>query len=258
MSKEIDKEAPDVEKLDGDPIDPNSQGGKALDEYVASMFYQEDDSDGFEKDLEKLAPQEDDFYDRLYAALCNNDLMNIETNKVEGYSWRASGGVVARLYNLHYQTDKDYLYYYCNGNEGLVEEDVEQLLNNVGWTVINTELAGIIAEPDSPRANAIYAIYKMDQTIDPVSGFPYEDDKIKTYFTLYRGAQNDYLVEDGKAYVVTQQKASKEENKQLTQDEKFICMNKIFNYNYYSGDLVYDFEKDGPLKADVPQKGSML
>lgn len=60
----------------------------------------------------------------LYAAMCNNDFQKHDTWEVLAdnrwsCSWRAAGGVVARLRKC----GEDYMDYYCSGMGGFAVED---------------------------------------------------------------------------------------------------------------------------------------
>lgn len=86
----------------------------------------------FEKDLEKLKNrlQNEQFACKLYSALCNMRWKN-KSNPSEVYScsWRYAGGLVADLRDK----GEDYLDFYCSGNEGVVDEEIRELLDELGW-----------------------------------------------------------------------------------------------------------------------------
>jgi hypothetical protein len=69
-----------------------------------------------------------DYCKRFYATLCNNELY--KDNDVIGYSWRSTGALVADIL-----CTGDYLDWYCSGNEGYIDEEVEQDLLDMGWQV---------------------------------------------------------------------------------------------------------------------------
>jgi hypothetical protein len=97
----------------------------------------------------------------LYAAMCNNDFQKqdtweVLTNNQWSCSWRAAGGVVARLRNC----GEDYMNYYCSGMGGFatmdtdpasyyeetgyvkeseVTDEIREDLLRLGWVVIATE-----------------------------------------------------------------------------------------------------------------------
>jgi len=69
-----------------------------------------------------------DYCKRFYATLCNNELYKEAT--ITSYSWRSTGGLVADI--LCYG---DYMDWYCSGNEGHIDEEIESDLSNLGWCV---------------------------------------------------------------------------------------------------------------------------
>ena len=101
--------------------------------------------------------REHDYYaQNLYAAICNNEFQKLDVVPILkeqkwSASWRAAGGVVARI-----QGHGDYLNWYCSGmggildyednhaetrdngyvEEGLVTDEIREDLQKLGWTVI--------------------------------------------------------------------------------------------------------------------------
>lgn len=69
-----------------------------------------------------------DYCKRFYATLCNNELH--KKNDVTGYSWRATGGLIADILCVG-----DYMDWYCSGNEGWIDVEVQQDLLDMGWEV---------------------------------------------------------------------------------------------------------------------------
>jgi hypothetical protein len=69
-----------------------------------------------------------DYCKRFYATLCNNELH--KKNDVTGYSWRATGGLIADILCFG-----DYMDWYCSGNEGWIDVEVQQDLLDMGWEV---------------------------------------------------------------------------------------------------------------------------
>lgn len=69
-----------------------------------------------------------DYCKRFYATLCNNELH--KNNDVTGYSWRATGGLIADILCVG-----DYMDWYCSGNEGWIDVEVQQDLLDMGWEV---------------------------------------------------------------------------------------------------------------------------
>jgi hypothetical protein len=102
--------------------------------------------------LEKIRTR-NDYAQNLYAALCNMRWQRLEVLPIlkEEYwscSWRAAGGMVARLRNHN----EDYMDYYCSGiqdfssdeadprfndggyvAEGIVTEEIQNDLKDLGW-----------------------------------------------------------------------------------------------------------------------------
>lgn len=71
-----------------------------------------------------------DHAQHLYHTLCNNDFIHRETGKMWHCSWRYAGGLVADVL-----CQGDYLNWYCSGNEGAVDQQIETWFNRMGWTV---------------------------------------------------------------------------------------------------------------------------
>jgi hypothetical protein len=101
--------------------------------------------------------REHDYYaQNLYAAICNNEFQKLDVVPILkeqrwSASWRAAGGVVARI-----QGHGDYLNWYCSGmggiidyednlaeprdngyvEEGVVTDEIREDLQKLGWVVI--------------------------------------------------------------------------------------------------------------------------
>lgn len=88
---------------------------------------------------------------RLYSALCNVEWKKISSTEsltedelvhilkgedVWSCSWRYAGGLIANIRNIHYQANEDYMDFYCAGMEGIVSDDICELLRNIGWVSI--------------------------------------------------------------------------------------------------------------------------
>jgi len=69
-----------------------------------------------------------DYCKRFYATLCNNQLH--KDGQVISYSWRSTGGLVADIL-----CTGDYLDWYCSGNEGWIDTEVQQDLAVLKWEV---------------------------------------------------------------------------------------------------------------------------
>ena len=115
----------------------------------------EQDMNNAEWFVSKVRTQE--YYaQNIYAALCNNDFQKLEVmpilkNQTWSCSWRAAGGVVARLIG-----EGDYLDWYCSGiqdfssdqadprfnggqyvPEGIITDEIRADLQKLGWIVVD-------------------------------------------------------------------------------------------------------------------------
>ena len=84
----------------------------------------------------------------FYAALCNMqwikkisipedeqiiDKLKGDNRKNWSCSWRYAGGIIAGIRNSAYNTNEDYMSFYCSGNEGYVSEMVRTNFARIGW-----------------------------------------------------------------------------------------------------------------------------
>ena len=76
-----------------------------------------------------------DYCKRFYAAMCNTDLYKTGISGEYGYSWRAAGGLIADILG-----EGDYLNWYCSGNEGFVDDEIADDLNEIGWVAVPMEV----------------------------------------------------------------------------------------------------------------------
>lgn len=72
----------------------------------------------------------------LYSTLCNNEFIKREMWEILkddpwSCSWRYAGGIIADMLEKG-----DYMDWYCGGNEGTVNEEIEQDLYELGWIVV--------------------------------------------------------------------------------------------------------------------------
>lgn len=71
------------------------------------------------------------FANKVYANLCNLVWYDYINDEVISQSWRGAGGFVAGIRNL----GEDYMDFYCSGNEGKVDSEIEKLFNDNGIVV---------------------------------------------------------------------------------------------------------------------------
>lgn len=71
------------------------------------------------------------FANKVYANLCNLVWYDYINDEVISQSWRGAGGFVADIRNL----GEDYMDFYCSGNEGRVDKEIEDLFNANGIVV---------------------------------------------------------------------------------------------------------------------------
>ena len=90
----------------------------------------------------------EDMAREFYSAICNMrwrkintlpederimDILRGDESDVWSCSWRYAGGIIADIRNKHYNTNEQYIDFYCTGNEGYVSETVEECFKNLGW-----------------------------------------------------------------------------------------------------------------------------
>lgn len=211
----------------------------------------------FEKDLYSLPAQSRDFYARLYADLCNNAVYNPKEHIAESYSWRAAGRIAANLHNHHYNSEENYLHYYCQGREAELSVNplVEKTLNQLGWTLVDSLVKGIITSPKDPNAWAQYYLYNSfgPNRCRLSQGTPSE----RGYCTFYKAPDtSQYAVCNGRVYKIIQTlSAGKITEKQAkARDDFFIKYNPVLanEEQYLFGQKIYDYQTDGPLPVDIP------
>ena len=71
------------------------------------------------------------FANKVYANLCNLVWYDYINDEVISQSWRGAGGFVADIRNI----GEDYMDFYCSGNEGKVDKEIEDLFNANGIVV---------------------------------------------------------------------------------------------------------------------------
>lgn len=97
-------------------------------------MYLEEDIEKSKKIISKL--QDDDYALAMYAAFCNVTWIEDKTNQKWSISWRASGGLIARLRGKN----ESYIDFYCSGGEGKVSEEIEHDLAEIGWFIYRDDL----------------------------------------------------------------------------------------------------------------------
>ena len=68
------------------------------------------------------------FANKIYANLCNLVWYDYINDEVISISWRGAGSFVADIRNI----GEDYMDFYCSGNEGEVDKEIEELFNTNG------------------------------------------------------------------------------------------------------------------------------
>jgi hypothetical protein len=103
---------------------------------VIDKAYPELDYDVLESSYIRNKLFDYDYAQKFYAALCNNhwkkegfDYANTEPWAV---TWRTAGGITSSLFNGS-DLLENYMDFYCSGNEGAVDSEVEQDLFELGW-----------------------------------------------------------------------------------------------------------------------------
>jgi hypothetical protein len=74
-----------------------------------------------------------DFAQKIYANLCNLVWYDYVNDEVIDFSWRSSGGFVSGIRQL----GEDYMDFYCSGNEGEIDDEIEKLFES--WNIVNVK-----------------------------------------------------------------------------------------------------------------------
>lgn len=72
---------------------------------------------------------------KFYAAMCNTNVYKVGAEGEWGMSWRSAGGLVADILG-----EGDYLDWYCSGNEGFVDDEIADDLNEISWVAVPMEV----------------------------------------------------------------------------------------------------------------------
>jgi hypothetical protein len=91
---------------------------------------------------------------KVYANLCNL----VWYDEVISQSWRGAGGFVADIRNL----DEDYMDFYCSGNEGRVDAEIEELFNANGIVVFENLYESY---PDVPDIMEKVELFKKEHPV---------------------------------------------------------------------------------------------
>lgn len=74
-----------------------------------------------------------DFAQKIYANLCNLVWYDYVNDEVIEFSWRSAGGFVSGIRQL----GEDYMDFYCSGNEGEIDDEIEKLFES--WNIVNVK-----------------------------------------------------------------------------------------------------------------------
>lgn len=161
------------------------------------------------------------FPELVYSALCNRGWRRIDaeahpvSERAYTCSWRHAGAVAADL-AAGPQGEGNYMEYYCSGNEGVVDQTVEDTLNARGWQSCSYDEACAWMDPDAAAGHiACHELEEYLQETYPGQGFVRvsgKDARIryetlgenKQCFWVDRETGTSYQEQDGKEQVVLQ------------------------------------------------------
>ena len=98
------------------------------------------------------------FANKVYANLCNLVWYDYINDEVISQSWRGAGGFVANIRNL----GEDYMDFYCSGNEGKVDSEIEKLFNDNGIVVFENLYESY---PDVSDIDEKVKLYKREHPV---------------------------------------------------------------------------------------------
>jgi hypothetical protein len=98
------------------------------------------------------------FANKVYANLCNLVWYDYINDEVISQSWRGAGGFVAGIRNL----GEDYMDFYCSGNEGKVDSEIEKLFNANGIVVFENLYESY---PDVPDIMEKVELFKKEHPV---------------------------------------------------------------------------------------------
>ena len=111
------------------------------------------------------------FANKVYANLCNLVWYDYINDEVISQSWRGAGGFVAGIRNL----GEDYMDFYCSGNEGEVDPEIEGLFNANGIVVFENLYESYPDVPDImekveffKKEHPVVVAYNRDKNINKI------------------------------------------------------------------------------------------
>ena len=111
------------------------------------------------------------FANKVYANLCNLVWYDYINDEVISQSWRGAGGFVAGIRNL----GEDYMDFYCSGNEGRVDAEIEELFNDNGIVVFENLYDSYPDVPDimekvklHKKEHPVVVAYNRDKNLNKI------------------------------------------------------------------------------------------
>jgi len=111
------------------------------------------------------------FSNKVYANLCNLVWYDYINDEVISESWRGAGGFVAGIRNL----GEDYMDFYCSGNEGQVDKEIEELFNANGIVVFEDLYESYPNTPDimekvelRKKEHPVVVAYNRDKNLNKI------------------------------------------------------------------------------------------
>lgn len=114
------------------------------------------------------------FANKLYANLCNLVWYDYINDIVFSLSWRGAGGFVAGIRNTLLNTNEDYMDFYCAGDEGIVDEEIEKLFNENGIILFenfyesNSDMNEEEKVESFKKSNPIVVAYNRDKSLNKI------------------------------------------------------------------------------------------
>ena len=111
------------------------------------------------------------FANKVYANLCNLVWYDYINDEVISKSWRSAGGFVADIRNI----GEDYMDFYCSGNEGQVDKEIEELFNTNGIVVFEDLYESYPNTPDimekvelRKKEHPVVVAYNRDKNLNKI------------------------------------------------------------------------------------------